>query len=197
MTGQRKTVAFYFDVRSPYAFIAWAEIPALEREFNVRFDPLPLAIELAEAFGDPDARDERQMRKVKYLYMDARRLAVEKGLTIRGTVKIFDPFLAHSAFLFAKEKAAERKLFENLLPQFWNRAFDIEDLQSIRGVIASVDLDQKTFDAFLAERAHQRLNAITEDAHSAGVFGVPTFIFDGELFWGVDRLDLLRRKLLQ
>lgn len=194
MTNRQKTVQFYFDVRSPYSFLAWTEIPGLEREFNLRIEPLPFAIELIDAFGAPDDRDERQIRKVKYLYMDARRLAAEKGLLIRGTVKIFDPLLAHSAFLYAKEQAEERNLFDCLLPRFWNRALDIEDLDSMRDVVASVDLDPNAFDVFVKKRAGPSLKAVAEAAHSAGVFGVPTFVLNDELFWGVDRIDLLKRR---
>ena len=40
-----------------------------------------------------------------------------------------------------------------------------------------------------------RFNAYTEEAITRQVFGAPTFIVDGELFWGQDRLDFLERAL--
>ncbi len=56
-------------------------------------------------------------------------------------------------------------------------------------------------DAALVESAQQdavklALRASTDEAMAAGVFGAPSFVIDGELFWGQDRLDFVRRKLL-
>jgi len=40
-----------------------------------------------------------------------------------------------------------------------------------------------------------RYKALTDEAIGRGVFGAPTYVLDGELFWGQDRLDFLARKL--
>ena len=42
---------------------------------------------------------------------------------------------------------------------------------------------------------HERYEADSQRAIEAGVFGAPSYIYDGELFWGQDRLDFLERRL--
>src|SRR5262245_17253698 len=96
-------VSFYFDVRSPYSYLARDELLALSKDFAVTVEAQPFAIALEDAHGTPETRDARQWRKVKYLYMDMRRFANERGLIIRGTVKVFNPRIAHAAYLYARQ----------------------------------------------------------------------------------------------
>jgi succinylarginine dihydrolase len=49
--------------------------------------------------------------------------------------------------------------------------------------------------AFLADEGGAEHDRLRGEAEAAGVFGVPTFVFDGELFWGGDRIGLLRERL--
>ncbi len=111
-------ISFYFDVRSPYSYLAWDEVFALPKMFAVSVEALPYSVALADAFGTPETRDAREVRKIKYTYMDVRRFANERGLIIRGTVKIFDPRIAHAAYLYARQFGRERELFDRLLPVF-------------------------------------------------------------------------------
>ena len=186
------SVKFYFDVRSPYAYLAREEVLALSDAFAVAVQPLPYAIALEAAFGTPDSRDPRALRKVKYLYMDVRRFANERGLTVRGTTRIFDPRIAHAAFLHAERRGRSRQLYDRLLPVFWDRRFDIEDEVAIAALLSEVDADGEAFGAYLRGDANQDLKRIAAGAEADGVFGVPSCVFQNELFWGADRVDMLR-----
>src|SRR5947209_15532915 len=121
-------VTFYFDVRSPYSYLAWEPVLSLPKEFAVSVEALPYTVALADAFGEPENRDAREVRKIKYTYMDVRRFANERGLTIRGTVKIWDTRIAHAAYLYACQSGHAHELYQRLLPKFWNREFDIENV---------------------------------------------------------------------
>jgi 2-hydroxychromene-2-carboxylate isomerase len=188
-------VTFYFDVRSPYSYLAWAPVFALPDEFAVSVEALPYTVALADAFGTPETRDAREVRKIKYMYMDVRRFANERGLTIRGTVKIWDTRIAHAAYLYARQSGRERELYERLLPKFWNREFDIENVDKFGALLGEVGAKPDGFRAYLDGNADAELMAIVRDADGKGLFGVPTCIFDGELFWGADRVDWLKLRL--
>jgi len=188
-------VTFYFDVRSPYSYLAWDPVFALSREFAVSVEALPYTIALAEAFGTPETRDAREVRKVKYMYMDVRRFANERGLTIRGKVKIWDTRMAHAAYLYARQSGRERALYERLLPKFWNREFDIENVEKFAALLGEVGAKGEGFRAYLDGSADAELASIVRDADAKGLFGVPTCVFEGELFWGADRVDWLKMRL--
>jgi 2-hydroxychromene-2-carboxylate isomerase len=188
-------VTFYFDVRSPYAYLARDEVLALPKDFAVTVDAQPFAIALEDAHGTPETRDERAWRKVKYLYMDVRRFANERGLVIRGTVKVFNPRIAHAAYLYARRLGRERELYDRLLPVFWNRQFDIESIDRFVELLADIKAEPGGFAKYLDSEADTELARIHRIADEAGVFGVPTSVYNGELFWGADRVNMLKRKL--
>ena len=190
-----ETIPFWFDVRSPYSYLAKDLAFALESDFPVALDLKPVAIDLGGAHGTPETRDAREWAKVKYIYMDVRRLANARGLTVRGTVKIFDPTLAHLAFLYAESLGQARPFLDTMWPRFWNREVDIEDEAALAPFLDAAGAPASGFAEFRAAAGPDALRAIAEEAATAGVFGVPTFMFRNEMFWGTDRLPMLRDRL--
>jgi 2-hydroxychromene-2-carboxylate isomerase len=188
--------AVYIDYRSPFAYLAKNELYALEREFALTFEWLPFALDLQGAYGgEVEERTERHWRKVRYLYMDARRLANRQGLIVRGTQKIYDPTLAHIAMLHAKAEGFFRPWHDSVLERFWRREFDIEDKAVLCAAIAELGHDPAAFERYLAGPGPEEYSAIVAAAEARGVFGVPTVIIDDELFWGTDRLWMVRERL--
>ena len=189
-------ITFYFDVRSPYSYLAWEPVLDLPNAFAVSVEALPYTVALADAFGTPETRDAREVRKIKYTYMDVRRFANERGLIIRGTVKIWDTRIAHAAYLYARQSGHQRALYDRLLPKFWNREVDIENVDNFIALLGEVGAEPASFRDYLDSRADGELAAIVREADERGLFGVPTCIFNGELFWGADRVDVLKRRLV-
>ena len=62
-------------------------------------------------------------------------------------------------------------------------------------VIASVGGSARDFEAYVAGPARAEHDTIIEEAEALGVFGVPTMVFNGELFWGGDRIDMLIERI--
>jgi 2-hydroxychromene-2-carboxylate isomerase len=76
--------------------------------------------------------------------------------------------------------------------RFWKRELDIEDAAVLLAVLAEAGADTGGLPDFLAEEGPRELDAIHQAAHEAGVFGVPSFVIDGELFWGREHLPAIR-----
>jgi 2-hydroxychromene-2-carboxylate isomerase len=190
------TVDLWLDLRSPYSFLAKDPAYALEQEFGVTLRLRPFALNLATIanLNDPKAL-QNGLRKVKYLYADARRFAAPRDLTILGPKKIFDQRLVHLAWLHADRQGRGRALIDLAYPRFFKREIDYEDRGAIDRLIREAGADPSGFDAFAADEGPKALAAHQEAAEAAGVFAVPTFVVDGELFWGQDRIDFVRAKL--
>jgi len=62
-------------------------------------------------------------------------------------------------------------------------------------VIASVGGSARDFEAYVHGTARAEHDRIIDEAETLGVFGVPTMVFNGELFWGGDRIDLLIERI--
>ena len=187
-------ITAYTDVRSPYTFVAKAEAYQWEEDFGVTVDWWPYAAPLREVFGPAEGRDERQLRKIKYMYMNVRRVGAAQGLTIRGTKRIFDPTPAHIGLLQARDDDVFRAFHDLVFERVFRRELDPDDSEHVHAALAEVGGDVGAWSRRLANGAAE-LDAIHRRAEAEGVFGVPSFVIDGELFWGTDTLPQIRQRL--
>jgi 2-hydroxychromene-2-carboxylate isomerase len=206
VSGSR-TVTLYTDYKSPYAYLAKDPAYALAQDFGVKLEVLPYVLNIPDFLGSArldatgnvveEQRTAHQWRRVKYSYMDCRRQARKRGLTIRGTVKIWDTALGACGLLWAKRQgdAIFRGYHDRVFERFWKRELDIEDIAVVMAVLAEAGADTSGFAAYAAEEGPGEVNRIRLDAEEAGVFGTPTFVIDGELFWGSEHLPDIREML--
>jgi len=202
-----RTVPVYIDYKSPYADLAKDPADELARDFPVRLDWLPYRLDIPSFLGSArldesgriveEHRNAHQWRRVKYSYMDCRRLARKAGLVIRGTQKIWDSSLALIGMLYAKRQgeAVLRRYHDITFERFWKRELDIEDPACVTAVLAEAGADTSGIAAYLEGDGRAELERICRDAEEKGVFGVPSFILDGELFWGREHLPDIRDRL--
>ena len=190
------TITAYTDLRSPYTFVAKAEVCRWEEDFGVVVDWWPYTTPLEDAFGPAEGRDERQLRKIRYAYMNVRRLGAAQGLTIRGTKRIFDPTPAHVGLLQARDDGVFRAFHDLAFERVFRRELDPDDPAHVRAALAEAGGDVDAWSRRLRNGAAE-LEAIDRRAEAQGVFGVPSFILDGELFWGTDTLAQIRQKLAE
>jgi len=129
--------------------------------------------------------------------MDCRRQARKRGLVILGTRKIWDSSIAAIGMLWAKRQgpAVFRAYHDRVFEHFWRRELDIEDASVIAAMLAEAGAATTGFDNYLPGDGRREHDAIRAAAETAGVFGVPTLIVDGELFWGREHLPDIREML--
>ena len=197
--SEPRRVTVYTDYKSPYAYLAKDLAYQLERDFPVRLECLPYVLDIPSFLGsarvDADGsvveenRNAHQWRRVRYSYMDCRRQALKRGLVIRGPQKIWDSTLAAAGMLSAQRagEAVFRRYHDIVFERFWRRALDIEDEAVIAAVLAEAGGDGTAF-AAQAQPGRDEVAEISRAAEAIGVFGVPTFVVDGELFWGSEHL---------
>ncbi len=205
--AEPRTLIVYIDYKSPYAYLAKDLVYELERDLPVRIDWRPYDLNLAEFMGSArvddsgrvleENRTAHQWRRVRYSYMDFRRQARKRSLVIRGTQKIWDSRIALYGMLYAKRRsdAVLRRYHDIVFERFWKRELDIENPAVIAAVLTEAGADAAEFPAYLAQEGPDRLAAICRDAEAKGVFGVPSFLIDGELYWGREHLPDIRALL--
>ena len=197
----------YSDYKSPYAYLAKDLTYELEPQTGVTLDWLPYTLDIPAYLGSAkvdgtgnvleQSRNAHQWRRVKYSYMDCRREANLRGLTIRGPRKIFDSRLANIGLLYAKQHGVFRDYHDRVFEQFWKRDLDIERVEALEDVLAQAGANTTEFFAFVEGEGRQRLEAIQREAEAAGVFGVPSYLLDdGDLYWGREHLPRIRELLI-
>ena len=188
-------VRVYTDYKSPYAFVAKNPTYELAEKYGLELEWLPYTLRIAEYLGSVENRSPHYWRKVKYAYMDARRYANKQGLVLKGPERIYNGYFSNAGMLYAQRHGFFRAYNDIVFEKFWKRELDVDSLEQIAEVIRSLGGDPEEFAAYANGPCRAEHDSIIDEAERIGVFGVPTFVLDGELFWGADRIGLLCERL--
>ena len=192
--GMPVKVILWTDYVSPYAFVAKAGAYDLEWDYDIAIEWRPYTLDIASFQQSVEARDPHHWRRVRYAYMDARRFANKQGLTLMGPKKIFYARPINAGMLYAQHHDVFRAYNDRAFERFWKRELDAESVEAVEALLIEAGAPPG-FAAFLAGEGGTEHDRLRGEAEASGVFGVPTFAFDGELFWGGDRIWLLRERL--
>jgi len=193
------TIKFYFAYTSPFTYLAMGPAYELEESHRVTLRFIPYGVNIRQVYGgEVEVRDERNRRKLRYLYLDARRLAAERGLIIRPPKRIFSARFAFYGGICAEDQGLFRPYAARVFERFWTRELEVEDPVALAAILSEIGADPTQFRRYLADEAEEakpRLKACFAEAERDQVFGVPTFVIEQERFWGYDRIDWVKRKL--
>ncbi len=193
-------LAVYVDLKSPYAFISLEPTRAMAAARGVPIDWRPFTLDIPSYLGSArlDARGKvassdrtpQQWSGVRYAYRDARRYATLRGKTLRGTEKIWNSSLAGIAMLWAKAQgpAALDRFLDEANARFWRRELDIEDPSVLAVLLQELGLEVDGFQSFLEGSGRTLHDEMNQAAFDAGVFGVPTYLVEDEMWFGREHL---------
>jgi 2-hydroxychromene-2-carboxylate isomerase len=195
-----KTLDVYFDVASPFAYLGLTQLPALAA-MGVR--PRLVPILLGALFRDIHQADvpwfAMPAPKQRYFGLEMQRWASWWGEPFELPRKFPQRTItAQRLCLLAAAEGFESgvRLATALGRGMWAEQADLEDAGALRKIVAAAGLPARWVDETQAPEIKAQLVANTTAAREAGVFGVPTFVVDGQhLFWGQDRLELVAKAL--
>lgn len=186
------TIECWFEFGSNYSYLSLMRVEALALDAGValRYQPFLLGPIFRE-LGWQSSPFAEQKEKGEYVWRDMARRAAKYGV----------PFRRPSAFprrallpmrvaLVGADQAWMGEYCRRIMLQNWAHDREIDDaavvLEALRRL---VDDPQAVLAAARTEQAREALRAQTAKARALGIFGAPTFIVDGEMFWGDDRLE--------
>jgi 2-hydroxychromene-2-carboxylate isomerase len=190
------SLAFYFDVVSPYAYLASNMVEALADRHGktIHWLPFRLGVAVVKVMGLRPVLDTPL--KGAYTRNDVSRMARVMGMPLTDDFFMFDPVPAQQ-LMYAQPLELRPVLAKALLHSRWAEGRDLSDMDVLYDVAKqSVDMDKDSVRQIIeSPEARITVNEATQAAISRGVFGSPTIAVGNELFWGVDRLWLLDQYL--
>ncbi len=180
------------DVISPYAYLAWTQLPALAARHGCALEIWPVLF--AGLLGHHGQKGPAEIpAKRRYTYVDVARKAARLGVPlVPPPSHPFNPLLALRVLSVPQVADEQRRALDALFAAIWATGAGVEAPAAIIAALDGAGLDGAALVAAAGSAAtKQRLRDQTEAAIAAGVFGVPTVVVDGELFWGLDALPLL------
>jgi len=192
-----RQIDFFFAVGSPYVYLALEPLAELSRKYDAPLVPRPTVL-IAEN-GGIFSKDRPEPRR-RYWLKEIDRWAAVRGKTLvmSDRAHLSDPTPAAMMIIAAAKDGQDWfKLTAALMEGFWSpEKADIGQADVRTAIADKAGLDGA---ALLAREADPEVQASWEqnraDAKELGVFGFPTCVYEGELYWGQDNLDFLERHL--
>jgi 2-hydroxychromene-2-carboxylate isomerase len=195
-SNSSQSIRFYFSFRSPYAWLAAERVESELGDLGVPIERLPIYPTPETSPGLFAATADR----VAYLVQDVRRLARERGLTVRFPPP-GDPdwALSHAAFLGAQRHRAQHRFLLAVFRKRFGAGLDLGEDSVIADAAREAGLDP---DEILAAAHAKELRAEAAAGWRLAVerdriFGVPSFVYASKLYWGQDRMHFVRRAVVR
>ena len=188
-------IRYYYSFRSPYAWLATLRV--LEEGLDV--DPVPLA-KMPEGMDFPGVGLKPNKSKASYFVKDIVRLSKRAGKALSFP----NPFeldwgKAHAPAHYAKGQGKGLEYIAAAFEARWVRGENISEDDVIKTIAAEVGLDPAITVAAANDPAVQSdmMAELDTTLETDKPFGVPYFVYQGEPFWGQDRIPLLQERLAE
>ena len=194
----QKKLDFYFDFGSPAAYLAYTQLSKLAADTGAQIELKPIL--LGGIFQATGNRPPISVPlKGQYLFADLNRFAKRYGVVLN-----MNPHFPINTLNLMRADIGLQLHNDTRLPKYRDAMFaaiwvdqqNMNDPETVGTVLAKSGFDPMAISALAGDpEVKEALKIATQEAVNQGVFGAPSFIVDGELFWGQDRVDFVREAL--
>ncbi len=194
-----RAIDYYFSLISPWTYLGGDRLMEIAREHGaeIRVKPVKLSVIFPKTGGLPLAK--RPPERQAYRLVELKRWSAHLGMPLTLHPKYFPTDESKAALMVIAAAAKGQdaaKLAQAFLRACWAEERDLADETTIVEIAGVNGFDgQGLLQAGQSPESAAQYDANTEEALAAGVFGSPSYVADGEVFWGQDRLDLLAAKI--
>ncbi|MFM2450239.1 MAG: hypothetical protein RIS44_2689 [Pseudomonadota bacterium] len=195
------TIDYYFAPQSPYAYLGHARFVQMAQEAQAKVNVMP--VDLGGVFpvsgGLPLAK--RAPQRQAYRLLELRRFSEWLKLPLNPQPKFFPVSGDDSAKLIIAVAMkdgheAALKLAGAVHAACWAQERHIADESTLAAILQEQGLNPARLEDAHSQAVHEQYQHNTQQAIAAGVFGAPSYVIEGEIFWGQDRLDFVQRRLM-
>ncbi len=197
VNGEQKHIEFWFDFHSPWCYFASQHIGEVARSANAKLRWKPVHLANLNIAVDGRRPLESNANFVAWYQQDIKDTAEQMGLPIEPHENYpLGPSRALRAAIYAQEQGLAEAFVTRVMRGYWSEQKDITDPDWLAEVAKQVGLDAEALRRSTREISYkEKLNANLEQAIENRFFGLPVAYVDQKIFWGNDRLPLLRSYL--
>jgi len=192
-------VKFYYDFLSPYSYLASTQLPALAARVGATIHYKPISVlGLMEKVGNQPTTILCEA-KLAYAFQDLARWAEELNVTVTPNPHLnsidVNPLLLGA--LAADSRGCIKDFTDAVFAAYWTEQASFSAPAELQGILQKSGIAEP--DRILQEATgfQAKLEANIDEAVADGVFGTPSFVTDGSLYFGNDRLGFLEKALVQ
>jgi 2-hydroxychromene-2-carboxylate isomerase len=197
-----KVIDYYFTPQSPWTYFGHARFAAIAQEAHAAIRVLPVDYGKIFPISGGLPLGKRAPQRQAYRLQELARFRDHLKLAMYIQPKYFpvagdDASRLIIAVNALDGTAAAMRLSGAIFAAVWEQELDIANADTLAVLLAQCDLAAGRLAQSREPQFQQQYEANTQAAIAANVFGAPSYVVDGEIFWGQDRLDFLRSRLLQ
>ena len=196
-----RTVDYYFAPQSPWAYLGHQRFAELARRAGarVRVMPMDLGGKVFPISGGLPL-GQRAPQRQAYRLVELQRFSQHLGAPLNLKPKFFPVGGDDAARLIiaadlALGSDAAMAVTGAVLSACWAQERNIADEKVLTELLVEQGLPPALLEQSHSQAVQERYEACTQQAIDAGVFGAPSYVVDGEIFWGQDRLDFVERAM--
>ena len=184
-----KSIDFYFDFISPYAYLAHNKIKVIKKQKNINFTYKPILLGgLHNLQGiSPPAFNKS---KLKHMIDDCKLIAKKNNFDFVWNSKFpLNSLNLMRGYLFINSNNKDLYL-NKIFKAYWKQNLDITNDEILIDILKECKIDKNKFlEGIKNIQIKNKLKKITQEAHDKDIFGAPTFVVNNKIFWGQDRLE--------
>ncbi len=192
-------ILYFYSLASPFSYLGHPRFIDLAAKYNARvhFKPADMGVVFPKTGGLPVK--QRSPQRQAYRLLELRRWRDYLGVPLNLEPKFFPVAdqLAARAVLAGEQMGTDPGAYTYaIMRACWAEEKNIADPATLAAIADSIGSDGAVvLSAAESESVKEEYIANTQEALNVGVFGVPSYVYKGELFWGQDRLEFLERAL--
>jgi carboxymethylenebutenolidase len=197
-----RTVDYYFAPQSPWAYLGHQRLADLVQRTGaaVRVMPIDLGGKVFPISGGLPL-GQRAPQRQAYRLVELQRFSQHLKVPLTLKPRYFPVGGDDAARLIiaadlALGAQAAMKIAGAILAACWAQERNMADDKVLAELLGEQDLPGSLMEASRTQAVQERYETYTQAAIDAGVFGAPSYVVDGEIFWGQDRLDFVERALV-
>ena len=179
-------VDFYFDLISPYSFIAYKKLLKI-KDVEFKYKPILLGGLHNLAGISPPAFNKYKSKNLKN---DCELVASKNNINFQWNKNFPINSLNMMRGYLCVEQSKKKEYLETFFEAYWVNDIDLTKSENVNLLLDNLNIDKDNFFNDLKNQSiKDELKKVTNDAFERDVFGAPTFIVNKKLFWGQDRLE--------
>ena len=179
-------IDFYFDIISPYAYIAYKKILKTK---NINFKLKPILLGGLHKLAGITAPAFNKY-KMKNMQNDCELVTKKNNISFKWNSKFpINSLSIMRGYLYVDVTKKEEYL-NNFFEAYWKEDLDLSNEENIKKILKKLKINENNFfNSISNQDIKDKLKQLTQKAFEKEVFGAPTFIVNNKIFWGQDRLE--------
>ena len=188
-------IDFYFDIISPYSYIAHKKIQKINKNQKVIFNYKPILLGGLHNLAGINAPAFNKY-KIKNMQSDCELVSKKNDISFKWNLKFpINSLSIMRGYISVKDNQKDEYL-DKFFNAYWRDNVDLSSEKEFSKLLESLKIDSKIFfDKIKQQSIKDTLKKFTNDAFEKEVFGAPTFIVNNKIFWGQDRLEYALEEL--